>query len=240
MSKLKRGTLINYVNHRWYMHISRSPNHSPLLVDNFSLNTLHLIRTSQLTRVHPPFHAIFNYHHQSNFTSAVAWYISAATLRNLDTPILLSIYKHKPSNHDICQKDYDKKYMGLRDLLTCITIGWIFKKNTNIIDPALPTITISTAKHDENGKPKCSKWCIVALGNLDLHEWSTNTWFYVVIFMLELRFLISLTVHRWFVLRSGDVKKALRQYILPPDESYFLRPPAGCIHSSRATYWLVK
>ncbi len=39
------------------------------------------------------------------------------------------------------------------------------------------------------------------------------------------------------VLKNGDVKQAFIQSSLPPDETYFLRPPPGCPRSKPGQYW---
>ncbi len=39
------------------------------------------------------------------------------------------------------------------------------------------------------------------------------------------------------MLKNCDVKQAFIQSSLPPDETYFLRPPPGCLRSQPGQYW---
>jgi len=86
-------------------------------------------------------------------------------------------------------------------------------------------MAISAVQYVENIKPARAKWRIVALGNLHPHKWSTHDFFVPVISMVELRFMVSLTIQHKYILRSGDVKQAFCQTVLPRDEQYVLRPP---------------
>ena len=139
------------------------------------------------------------------------------------------------------REGYDEEYYGLKDLPAWTTISESeYLKIRNVVGHALPTMAISTVKYDENNKPKCAKWRIVALGNMDPNQWSTNDCFAPVISMVELRFLVSLAIHHRRPLRSGDVKQAFVQATLPDDEQYVLRPPTGCPNTPKNTYWLLK
>ena len=89
-------------------------------------------------------------------------------------------------------------------------------------------MAISTIKYDKCGKPKRAKYRIVALGNLDPHEWSRSD-----CYVLELRIITA-------PLKSGDVKQAFVQATLPPEENYVLKPPPGCYLTSPNTHWLLK
>jgi hypothetical protein len=59
---------------------------------------------------------------------------------------------------------------------------------------ALPTMAIATIKYDDHNRPKCAKYCLVALGNLDYHTWSKEDTKAPVFSQLELRLLTSLSV----------------------------------------------
>ena len=59
---------------------------------------------------------------------------------------------------------------------------------------ALPTMAIATIKYDDHNRPKCAKYCLVALGNLDYHTWSKEDTKAPVFSQLELRLLTSLAV----------------------------------------------
>eukprot|EP00957_Ditylum_brightwellii_P188703 14364646-Ditylum_brightwellii.AAC.1 len=83
-------------------------------------------------------------------------------------------------------------------------------------------MSISTIKYDQDGKPKCVKWRIVALGNLDPHIWSLEEVFAPMMTMLELRVLVSLDIHCKQPLKSGDVKQAFVKATLPESEQYVI------------------
>ena len=81
-------------------------------------------------------------------------------------------------------------------------------------------MTLYTIKYDENGKPSRTKWRIVAFGSLDPHVYSINYYFVPVISMVELQFLVLMSVHHRRILRSGDVKQVFYQATLPVDKKY--------------------
>jgi hypothetical protein len=55
-------------------------------------------------------------------------------------------------------------------------------------------MAISTIKYNGNGEPDCAKYRIVALGNLDPHNWTKNDCFAPVLSQMELRLLTALAV----------------------------------------------
>ena len=141
----------------------------------------------------------------------------------------------------IWAKAYDEEFDGLADLPAWTVISEAqYRKLRPTVGNALPTMAISTVKYNENGLPKRAKWRIVALGNLDPHEWSTNECFAPVLSLPELRLLTSLAIHHKRPLLSGDIKQAFCQSTLPPSEKYVLRPPPGCPRTPPNTYWLLK
>jgi hypothetical protein len=78
-----------------------------------------------------------------------------------------------------------------------------------------------TIKYDEHNCPKCAKYHIVALGNLDDHTWSKESTAAPVMSQLELRILMSLAVHNKRTLKNCIIKQAFVQSSLPEDEVYF-------------------
>ena len=88
-------------------------------------------------------------------------------------------------------------------------------------------MAISTIKYVDN-KPIRAKYRIVALGNLDPINWSKTECYAPVMSQMEIRFLAALSIRSKLKLKSGDVKQAFIQSTLPPDETYVVRPPAGC------------
>ena len=102
---------------------------------------------------------------------------------------------------------------------------------------ALPTMAIATIKYDEYNCPKCAKYRLVVLGNLDYHTWSKEATAAPVLSQLKLRLLTSLAVFHRHVLKKCDVKQAFMQSTLPDGEDYFLRSPPGCTRSKPEQYW---
>ena len=98
-------------------------------------------------------------------------------------------------------------------------------------------MAISTVKYDEHGKPKRAKYRIVALGNLDPHDWNKQDRFAPVMSLMELRLLTAIAVKHNRPLQSGDFKQTFVQAVLPEDESYVLKPPVGCPLTPAKTYW---
>ena len=85
-----------------------------------------------------------------------------------------------------------------------------------------------TIKYDENGTKKRAKFRIIALGNLEKHNWDKSDVFAPVLSLMELRLLIAIAVKYNRISKNGDVKQAFVQAFLPPDEKYVMRPPPGC------------
>ena len=57
------------------------------------------------------------------------------------------------------------------------------KLNTKLYDPSM---AIATIKQGAQGRPRRAKYCIVALGNLDSHQWTKQDCFAPIMFQLEL------------------------------------------------------
>ena len=88
-------------------------------------------------------------------------------------------------------------------------------------------MAVSTIKFDSDGLPKRAKYRIVALGNLDLNNWTKSNVYAPVMSLVKLRFLTALAVKNKRNIKNGDVKQAFVQATLPPDKQYVLRPPAA-------------
>ena len=144
-------------------------------------------------------------------------------------------------DREIWQAPYKEEYDGLKDLPAWIEISETDYKNMkSTYKNILPTMAISTIKYDEHGQPKRAKYRIVALGNLDPHEWSKSDCYAPVLNLLEVRLLTALAVKMRRQLKSGDVKQAFMQATLPDSEAYVLRPPPGCPFTPPGKYWLLK
>ena len=170
-----------------------------------------------------------------------AKHISAQNLSSLDAPTLTQHIKMKPGDKEIWDAAYAEEYNGLTNLPAWETISEAeYKKIKHLTGDLLPTMAISTVKVDENGKPKRAKYRIVALGNLDPHEWSKNECYAPVMSLFELRLMCALAARHKRIPKNGDVKQAFCQAVLPDGEKYALRPPAGCPLTPPKSYWILK
>ena len=125
----------------------------------------------------------------------ITQHVSVANLQNTDNLTLLKSNTMDPNDTKIWESVYDEEYDGLQNLLTWKPISESeCQKIKHVVGNALLTMAISAIKYEENGAPKRAKWYIVALGNLDPHDWSTKGCFVPVLSMLELCFLVSLAI----------------------------------------------
>ena len=81
---------------------------------------------------------------------------------------------------------YDEEHDGLNNLPTWDIVTEADFKCLHQGVKALPSMAISTIKYDEHKLPKCAKYHIVVLGNLDYHHWSRESTAAPVISQLEL------------------------------------------------------
>ena len=241
MPKPRRGLLKRHQDNNWYFHFGRTNRTEPVLLENFHRDGLQLIQQNFLIRGHPTFSKIIHERKSSTFKESVARHVSAANLKSLDIPTLLQMQSLEKNDKDLWKAAYDEEYYGLEKLPAWTHITETeYKKIKPTVGNLLPTMAISTIKYDENGKPKRCKWRIVALGNLDPHEWSNNDCYAPVLSTMEVRLLTSLAIFHKRSLKNGDIKQAFCQAVLPPDEPYVLRPPPGCPNTPTNTYWLLK
>ena len=97
-------------------------------------------------------------------------------------------------------------------------------------------MAISTIKYDGEGNPNRCKYRIVALGNLDPHNWSKQDCFAPVLSQLEHRTLLSLATRLKCTPKTGDVSQAFCQGVLPEEEEYYIKPPPGCPLTKKGGY----
>ena len=171
----------------------------------------------------------------------IARHVSA---QNLSSPIEPSLCKHHelpPGDKITWDASYKEEYDGLVKLDT-----WDFvteeeyEKLRPIVGKALPSMAISTIKRDGDGKPVRAKYRIVALGNLDPHNWDKSECFAPVLSQPELRLLTAIATQAKRKLKSADVSQAFCQSYLPKNEQYFVRPPHGCKLTPKGMYWRLK
>ena len=129
-------------------------------------------------------------------SNIIARHVSA---KGLSSPIEAPLCKHhKLPKEDRENRDasYKEEYDGLVNLDT-----WDFvteeeyQKLKHIVGKALPTMAISTIKRDGNGNPTRAKYRIVALGNMDPHNWDKADCYAPVLSQAELHLLTAIATH---------------------------------------------
>ena len=127
----------------------------------------------------------------------------------MKAPTLLKHYQLHPDDKTTWDAAYADEYKGLTDIDTWEEISEEdYENSKHLFGNLLPTMAISTIKYDGDGKPVRAKYRIVALGNLDPHDWSKNECFAPVLSQMELRLLTALAVRNKCVPKTGDITQA--------------------------------
>jgi hypothetical protein len=209
-----------------------------ILLKDLSATFQHLMDTGQLFCSHAKFHRVYNAGTQVQLKECVLRQLSAHGLSSLVAPTSLKSHTTMPStDKSIWDAAYLEESDGLASLPTWEAITEAHFKTSNKGVKALPSMAIATIKYDSFNRPKRAKYRIVVLGNHDYHTWSKEATTAPVLLQLELRLLTLLAIHHKHYLKNCDIKQAFVQSSLPADEHYFIKPPAGCIHSTPGTYW---
>ena len=167
--------------------------------------------------------------------------VSAKDLHLMEAPILLKHHKLHVNDRKTWDESYCQEYQGLVDIDTWEYISEAdYLASKQMFGNLLPTMAISTIKYDGEGKPIRAKYRIVALGNLDSHDWSKRDCFVPVLSQMELRLLTAIAVRNKCVPKMGDITQAFCQSYLPKGEDYICRPPAGCPIMPCDTYLKLK
>ena len=149
-------------------------------------------------------------------SNVIARHISA---KGMTSPIEPSLCKHHElpkEDQEIWDASYKEEYDGLVNLDT-----WDFvtedeyQKLKHVVGKALPTMAISTIKRDGNGNPVRAKYRIVALGNMDPHNWDKAECYAPVLSQAELRLLTAIATQSKRKLKSAEVSQAFCQSYLP-------------------------
>jgi hypothetical protein len=106
----------------------------------------------------------------------------------------------------------------------------------HILGSLLPTMTKSVIKYNRDGNPVHANYRIVALGNLDPHNWTKNDCFAPVLSQMELQFLTALVAKNKCIPKTGDITQAY----LPKGEEYVCQLPVRCPLTPPGTYWKLK
>ena len=92
-----------------------------------------------------------------------------------------------PSDRKIWDASHKEEYDGLKNMDTWeIITESEYRSLKPIVGKMMPTMAISTIKKDKEGKPIQAKYQIVALGNLDPHQWAKHDCFAPVLSQCEL------------------------------------------------------
>ena len=229
---------LRFLNNEWYIKSHKKNDNTTIKIDDFYTKARQLCETVQLFPGHPRFKTITKLRQAYAFSHIIAKHVSARGLSTEDVPTLLHHHKLNPSDKKNWDDAYAEEYFGLTGLPCWVTISHDeFLKNRHLYKSILPSMATSLIKYDEYGKPKRAKYRIVAFGNLESHKWEKDECFAPVLSTLELRLLTALAVKHKRVLKNADVKQVFVQAILPPEESYILKPPVGCPHTPPNSYW---
>jgi len=240
MPKPQHGTLLNN-DHKWQFRPGNKHNNNPIDLPHLDHSINQLISTFQIFKGHQKFIKVTQARSSYTLGNYIARHVSARGLTSSDVPTLLQHKNLNTNDKKIWDDAYAEELNGLKDLPAWIAItNAEYQQRKSEYKSILPTMAISTIKHDEFGVPKRAKYRIVALGNLDQNEWSKSQCYAPVMSLVELRLLTALAVKNNCTLKSGDVKQAFCQAILPPNEKYVLRPPPGCPISKPDELWLLK
>ena len=175
-------------------------------------------------------------------SNLVARHISAKNLSILTAPSLSKHTLLPEPDRGLWDAAYAEEYFGLLKLGTWEIVSEAdFKRLKEVTTTnTLPSMAISTIKKDGEGNPKRCKYRIVALGNLDPHNWTKTDCFAPVLSQLEHRSLMALAARLKCIPKTGDVSQAFCQSTLPDNEQYYIRPPSGCPHTPPDSYLKLK
>jgi hypothetical protein len=191
MSKPRHGKLQLSESGEWHFFPGRATVGTPL--PDLSANAQHLLTAGQLFCGHTKFKHVYDTRAQLGLRDCVLWHVSAHGLQSLLAPTSLKAHhKLSPEDKSIWDAAYDEEYDGLESLPTWDVISEAQYKLLSKGKRTLPTMAIATIKYDANNRPKCAKYRLVVLGNLDYHTWSKESTAAPVMSQLELRLLTAL------------------------------------------------
>jgi hypothetical protein len=242
----KQGFLTQQ-DEEWYFSPGRTKTTTPIHLPNFVELAESMIHNKKLFRGWKTAASIINARTSrclSNIAASLitARHVSAVDLVNTNSPTsLIQHAKMHLNDKKIWDQSYFEEYDGLVNLDTWEVISEDeYKQIKHLVKRTLPTMAIATIKKDGQGNPIRAKYRIVALGNLDPHEWSKQDCFAPVMSQQELRLMISLAARNKCIPKTGDVSQAFCQSYLPKDEVYVCRPPSGCPITPPNSYWRLR
>lgn len=197
---IKQGT-------QYFFKPGRSDKSPAVLLQDFENQAIYLIRDLLLFQGNKSFKKIRELLQSRYIGKILANHVSAKGLTSTDVPNLIQHKLLCKGDKKIWDDAYFEEFYGLKDLPAWVTITEAeYQRLKHKTGRALPTMAVSTLKHDENGNPKRAKYRIVVLGNLDPHLWKKSDTYAPVMSLIELRLFISLAIHFKQILKSGDFK----------------------------------
>ena len=246
MSVPKQG-ILSRIQEEWYFHQGRSKKPNPMHLPNFLQTVESLLHNKKLfkgwiTRQRALAARVARA--TSNMVAHMIHcrHVSAKSLIDMNAPT--SLLKHHlmhKSDKLTWDASYRSEYEGLVDIDTWELLSQDeFDTLKHSVKGIMPTMAIAVIKYNGDGTPVRAKYRIVALGNLDPHNWEKQDCFAPVLSQMELRFFVALAVKLRCFPRTGDIKQAFCQSMLPLDENYICTPPPGCPLTPPNTYLRLK
>jgi deoxyuridine 5'-triphosphate nucleotidohydrolase len=243
-SRPKQG-IIHNKDSKWYFTPGREDSkNKPIELPNFEQTAESMIHNRKLFEGWKTAASIINARLGRSMSNIAAnlirsRHVSAVNLIQKSAPSsLLQHAKLHPDDKTVWDKSYFEEYEGLQRLNTWKVITEDeYHAIKHQVKRTLPTMAIATVKTDGDGNPIRAKYRIVALGNLDPHNWSKQDCFAPVLSQQELRLLTSIAARNKCIPKTGDVSQAFCQSFLPEDEVYVCRPPSGCPITPKNSYW---
>ena len=241
----KQGHLC-HVNGTWSFSPGRKKKNTPIPLQDFHELAESMVQNKKLFKGWKPHSVVSTARRVRTTSNLIAGLIfnrkvSAKDLHLMQAPTLLKHSKLHPEDKDTWDEAYRQEYQGLVDIDTWETITEAeYVASKHLYKGLMPTMAISIIKYDGNGKPNRAKYRIVALGNLDPHDWSKSDCFAPVLSQLELRFLTAFAAQQRRIPKTADITQAFCQSYLPEGEDYVCRPPVGCPITPPNMYWKLK
>ena len=231
----------------WSFRPGRTKNNPPIPLPRFEINVESMINAKKLFQGWCSAHRVLTARRVQATSNTLAALIinrkvSAKDLDKTSAPTLLKHYLLSNKDKRIWDAAYKAEYDGLVDIETWETIIEEEYQALKALGKGglLPTMAISTIKYDGDGNPMRAKYRIVALGNLDPHNWSKEDCFAPVMSQLELCLLTALAVQKKCIPKTADFVQAFCQSDLPTNETYICTPPPGCPITTKGQYLKLK
>ena len=158
----------------------------------------------------------------------IARHVSATGLSSLQEPTLYKHHNLPPADKLIWDRSYTEEYNGLMNLDTWDMgsyNGRRVQSVTTTVQKSVTEMAISTIKKDGDGTPDQIKYRIVALRNLNPHNWTKSDCFAPVLSQSDLCLLTAIATGKGRKVKSCDVSQAFCQSYLPEQDKYVCRPP---------------